>query len=130
VVVSPKTPSDVYILNIEEEEKKFMSQIDESWLWHRRMGQIGFENLIKVSKKVVVRDMQKIIKPSKFVCRHFQHGKNTRVRFKTRGYSTSRPSELVHTNLYGPTRTKSMKGEHYIILFLDDYTRMTWVYFF
>jgi hypothetical protein len=129
VVVAPRTPSNVYILNIEEEEKCCMSQIDESWLWHRRMGHIGFDNLIKVNKKEVVRDMPKIIKPSNSVCRHCQHGKKTRVRFKTKEYSTSKPLELVHTDLCGPTRTKSMQGEHYFILFIDDYTRMTWVSF-
>jgi hypothetical protein len=37
--------------------------------------------------------------------------------------------ELVHTELYGPKRTKIMQGEHYFILFIDDYTRMTWVSF-
>jgi hypothetical protein len=61
-----------------------MSLVDESWLWNRRMGHIGFENLIKVNKKEVVRDMPNIIKPSNFVCRHCQHGKKTRVRFKTK----------------------------------------------
>jgi hypothetical protein len=75
VIVAPRTPSNVYILNIEEEEKCCMSQIDESWLWHKRMGHIGFDNLIKVNKKEVVRDMPRIIKASNFVCRHCQHGK-------------------------------------------------------
>ena len=72
MAVAPKTPSDVYILNIEEEEKCCMSLVDESWLWNRRMGHIGFENLIKVNKKEVVRDMSNIIKPSNFVCRRRQ----------------------------------------------------------
>jgi hypothetical protein len=57
VVVAPRTSSDVYILNTEEEEKCCMGQIDESWLWHRRMGHISFDNLIKVSRKEVVKDM-------------------------------------------------------------------------
>jgi hypothetical protein len=73
--------------------------------------------------------MSKIIKPSNFVYRHYQHGKYTRVRFKTKENSTSKPLELVHTNLFGPTRTKSMQCEHYFILFIDDYTRMAWVPF-
>jgi hypothetical protein len=32
VVVAPKTPRDVHILNIEEEENFCMIQIDENWL--------------------------------------------------------------------------------------------------
>jgi hypothetical protein len=75
VVVAPRTPSNVYILNIEKEEKWCMSQIDESWIWHTRMGHIGFNNLIKVNKNEFVINMPKFIKPSNFVCRHRQHGK-------------------------------------------------------
>ena len=37
--------------------------------------------------------------------------------------------ELVHTYLCGPTRVKEIKGEHYFSLFIDDYTRMTLVFF-
>jgi hypothetical protein len=61
VFVSPRIPSNVYILKIEEEEKCCMIQIDERWLWHRRMGHIGFEILIKVNKKEAMRDVPKIL---------------------------------------------------------------------
>jgi hypothetical protein len=87
------------------------------------MGHTGFENLIKINKKEVVRNMSKIIKPSNPICRHFQHGKKTRIKFKTKEYSTSKPLELVHTDLCGLKITKSMQGEHYFILFIDDYTK-------
>jgi hypothetical protein len=46
------------------------------------MGHIRFDNLIKFSKKEAVKNMPKIIKPSNYVCRNCQHGKQTRVRFK------------------------------------------------
>jgi hypothetical protein len=49
-----------------------MSQIDENWLWHRRMRHINFDNLVKVSNKKAVRGMPKIIKPSNPVCKHYQ----------------------------------------------------------
>ena len=45
-----------------------MSMIDESWLWHRRMGRLNFDNLMKVSKKEVVMDFPKIVKPLNSVC--------------------------------------------------------------
>jgi hypothetical protein len=119
----------VYILDIKEEEECHMSQEDESWLWHKRMGHLRFDNLIKASKKGVVKDMPKVIKPSDPVCKHCQLGKKTRVRFKTKEHSTSKPLEIVHTDLCGPSRTRIIQGEHYFMLIIDDYTRMTWVYF-
>jgi transposase InsO family protein len=35
----------------------------------------------------------------------------------------------VHTDLVGPTTTKGLKGERYFMLLVDDYTRMTAVFF-
>jgi hypothetical protein len=75
VAIAPRTSSNVYILDIKEEEECYMSQVDESWLWHKRMGHLSFENMIKDSIKEAVKDMPKIIKPSNHVCKHFQLGK-------------------------------------------------------
>ena len=49
--------------------------------------------------------------------------------FKSKEYSTTRPLEIVHTNLVGPTTTKGLKGEKYFMLLVDDYTRMVVVFF-
>ena len=70
VVVSPRTSNNLYILNMEGEEKCCLGQEDESWLWHRRLGHIIFENLIKSNKKESIRDLPTIIKPSNPICKH------------------------------------------------------------
>ena len=106
-----------------------MNLVNESWLWHRRLGHINFDNLVKVSNLEVVINLPNIRKPSNPICRHCQLGKKTRIRFKTKEYSTSKPLELVHTDLCEPTRTKSLQGESYFMLFIDDFTRMAWVSF-
>ena len=73
--------------------------------------------------------LTKYHKPSNPMCRHCQLGKQTRIRFKTKEYSMSKPLELVHTKLCRPTRTKNLQGESYFMLFNDDFTRMAWVVF-
>jgi hypothetical protein len=102
-----------------------MSQIDESWLWNGRMGHLIFDNLIKASKNGVVKDIPKFIEPSDPDCKQCQLGKQTKVIFKLKEYSTSKPLEIVHTDLYGPSRTKIIQGEHYFMLIIDEYKRMT-----
>ena len=82
--VAPRASSNVYILHMEGEEKCCLGQEDESWLWHRRLGHISFENLVKANKKEAVRDLPKIIKPSNSICKHCQIGKHTKVSFKTK----------------------------------------------
>ena len=69
------------------------------------MGHIHFGNLIKVSKHQAVREMPEIHKPNIGICEAYQHGKQTRVEFKTKEHSTTRPLELVHTDLCGPPQS-------------------------
>ena len=75
------------------------------------MGHIHFENIFKVNKKEVVRYIPEITKPSSTMWKYFQHGKQTRVEFKTKEHSTKKLLELVHTNLGETTRTKVLDGE-------------------
>jgi hypothetical protein len=110
---------------MDEEEKCFSSQEDESWLWHRRLGHLRFEKLIKDNKKEAKRDLPKVIKPSNSICKHCQKGKQTIASFKTKKNSTTKPLELIHTDLCGPTRTKIIYKENYFMLIIHDYTRMT-----
>jgi hypothetical protein len=41
----------------------------------------------------------------------------------------TRPFELVHSDLCGPMRTDSHGGKRYYIVFIDDFSRWTFVYF-
>ena len=41
--------------------------------------------------------------------------------------ATSKPLELLHLDLMGPTRTESLGGKRYILVVVDDFTRYTWV---
>jgi transposase InsO family protein len=129
VGISPRTPENVYILDAKLNEECHINYVDESWLWHRRLEHIKFDNLWKVRNLGAVRNLPKIIKPSNAMCRHCQLGKKDRVRFKTKEYTTSKPLDLVHADLCGPTRTKSIQGESYFKLFIDDFTRMSWICF-
>ena len=122
-----RNTNNVYIL--ENENQSYLSMVVESWLWHRSLGHLSFDNLAKIITKEVVRDLPKIVVPLKSACKHCQHGKQTRASFKLKEHMTSHPLEIVDTDLCGPTKTKIMQGDHYFMSLIDDYTRMTWVTF-
>ena len=63
-----RNSNNVYIL--ENEFQCYLSMVDESWLWHRRLGHLNFDNLVRISKKEAVRDFPKIVKPLNSVCKH------------------------------------------------------------
>ena len=37
--------------------------------------------------------------------------------------------ELIHTDVCGSMHTRNLGGSYYFLLFIDDCTRYTWVYF-
>ena len=72
--------------------------------------------------------MPQITKPVN-ICEECVKGKQKRVSFETKEYSSNKPLELVHIDLCGPTKTTSLNGEKYFMLFIDDYSRIVWVMF-
>jgi transposase InsO family protein len=43
--------------------------------------------------------------------------------------STTKPLELLHMYLFGPTTYGSIGGNTYCLVIVDDYSRYTWVFF-
>jgi hypothetical protein len=50
IATTARTSSNIYVLSEIGNEKCFLGKEDESWLWHKRMGQIHFDNVVKVRK--------------------------------------------------------------------------------
>ena len=127
ITTGSRTTENLYTLSDESEKTFLMSQTEESWLWHKRLRHLSFNNMSKICNSKAVRGMSIIEKPSNPVCDSCQKGKQTRVIFKTKEHHTKKPLELVHTDLCGPMRTQSTNEDKYFMLCIDDYTRMTWV---
>eukprot|EP00253_Pinus_taeda_P009101 PITA_09101 len=89
-------------------------------------------NLLRVSQMCdngteAVRGLPDIKILDNTICKSCQFGKQTRTNFPEKEGSASRPLELVHTDVCGPFRTRSPRGEDYFILFIDNFYRMVWL---
>ena len=51
-----------------------MSQVEENWLWHKRLGHLNFNNLARISKHKKVRGLPQITKPAN-ICEECVKGK-------------------------------------------------------
>jgi hypothetical protein len=101
--------------------------IDDSELWHQRLGHLNFSDMLKIAGKDVVKGLPKMEKTEKEICGSCQLGKQTRAAHKkTSGIQTSRNLELLHMDLIYPTRTASLGGKRYILVIADDFSRYTW----
>ncbi|KAL4352088.1 hypothetical protein GQ457_06G029360 [Hibiscus cannabinus] len=134
-------PEKKEIANVPMENKSFALKWDsaaegahaihsnDTWLWHRRYGHFNMRALCELHKKNMVRDFPSI-SLSNDLCEPCKLGKQHRLPFpKEEVWRASEKLQLVHTNICGPHRTLSLGGNKYFILFIDDFTRMTWVYF-
>jgi hypothetical protein len=87
-----RTENNVYVLKEEEEEECNLSKYDESWLWHRRLGHLNFDHIIKLKNNGAVKDLPKISKPYDSVCKSCQIGKLTRTQFKSKKFPSTEKS--------------------------------------
>ena len=98
----------------------FTSTATSSLLWHRRLGHPCFDKLKKILPWLSL---------TQFVCESCQLGKHHRSSYSSRdGIPSSAPFDLLHCDVWGPFRTPSISGHRYYIVFVDDYTRVSWVY--
>ena len=62
-------------------------------------------------------------------CSACQAGKQVANTHPTKAYMSTRVLELLHMDLSGPTTYKSLRGNLYCLVIVDDYSRYTWVFF-
>ena len=92
------------------------------------MGHASYKHLSIVSKYELVLGIPKLSRMSNVVCGPCQLGKQTKAKHpSTQTSATSRPLELLHLDLMGPTRTESLGDKRYIMVVVDDFTRYTWI---
>ena len=102
----------------------FIAQVEESWLWYRRLCHVNFDNTIKIRKLKKVRGIPSLKKPNVGLCKNYQIGKMGKTSFKRKKYQSKDVLEIVHTDLCGPIGVENYSGEKFFILFVDDYSRM------
>ena len=106
------------------------ARVDVLELWHQRLGHANFKQVAKISKLEAIEGLPKFGKVEKIICGACQIGKQTKASYhKVNVIATSRCLELLHVDLMGPIRTKSLGGKRYIMVIVNDFSRYTWVKF-
>ncbi|GJX66805.1 putative ribonuclease H-like domain-containing protein [Tanacetum coccineum] len=104
--------------------------LDESNLWHRRLGHINFKTLNKLVRGNLVRGLPLKIFENNHTCVACQKEKQHKSSCKTKSISSiSQPLQILHMDLFGPTFVKSLMKKMYCLVVIDDYSRFSWVFF-
>jgi hypothetical protein len=125
---------NLYLVNFASHEANLtaclISKTSKGWLWHGRITHIGMIQLKKTFKKGMVMGVKDVTFEKDKLCSACQAGKQVTSHHRMKVYvSTTRPLELMHMDLFGPTTYKSLGGNLYCLVIVDDYSRCTWTFF-
>jgi len=64
-----------------------------------------------------------------FHCDVCQFAKHHRTTFPPNGNKSSKPFDLIHPDVWGPSSIPNISGAKWFVSFIDDYcTRVTWIF--
>nr|GEV42926.1 hypothetical protein [Tanacetum cinerariifolium] len=99
-----------------------------SWLWHRRLSHLNFGVINHLARQGLVRGLPKLKFEKEHMCYACAMGKSKKKSYKPKSKDTNQEKlYLLHMDLCGPMRVKSVNGKKYILVIVDDYSRFTWV---
>lgn len=99
-------------------------------LWHRRLAHINISDLKKMKNGTVdglsyPEETSNMSEKCVTCC----EGKAARLPFSHVGQRSSDTLQIIHADVCGSMETKSIGGAQYFLLFVDDHSRMTFIYF-
>ena len=93
------------------------------WLHHYRLGHPPFSLLKSMFPTLFLS-----LDPSTFHCDVCVISKQHRVSYPISNKLHSIPFALIHSDVWGPCKIPTYSGARWFISFIDDCTRMTWVF--
>jgi transposase InsO family protein len=126
-IVIGKEEGGLYKLKGHSEAAMTHSIENQCELWHRRLSQINYKALPYVSKEAT--GLLELKVDHEGVCNGCAQGKNIKNPFSKRDSKEKGVLEIIHSYVCGPMPSSSISGYVYYVLFIDDYSRKTWVYF-
>lgn len=92
-------------------------------LWHYRLGHPNFLHLQKLVPSLFSNKSPKSVSVWNLSIR--KHARNS---YSIRPYKKSHPFSIIHSDVWGPSCIKNITGICWFALFVDDHTRITWVF--
>nr|GEU52727.1 hypothetical protein [Tanacetum cinerariifolium] len=102
----------------------------KSWLWHLRLSHLNFGAINHLARQGLVRGLPKLKFEKDHLCSACAMGKSMKKSHKPKSEDTNQEKlYLLHMDLCGLMRVKSVNGKKYILVIVDDYSQFTWVKF-
>ncbi|GKD70778.1 integrase, catalytic region, zinc finger, CCHC-type containing protein, partial [Tanacetum coccineum] len=123
--------SNLYTLSLEDMMFSFpicllsKASKTKSWLWHQRLSHLNFDYITTLANQGLVRRLSILKFQKDPLCSACALGKSKKHSYKPKVEdSIQEKLYLLHMDLCGPMRIQSINGRIYILVIVDDYSRI------
>ena len=96
----------------------------EANIWHRIFGHVNFKTLNKLVKGNLVKGLPNKVFENDHTCVACLKGKQHKASHKSKSFSSeSKPLQLLHMDLFGPTSVRSINHKVYCLVITDGFSR-------
>ena len=79
-------------------------------------------------QQLASRGLLGLVSTENFDCVSYQLGKQPALPFNTSESIFIDIFDLIHSNVWGPSFVSSIDGSRYFVVFVDDYSRYSWIF--
>ncbi|WJZ96775.1 hypothetical protein VitviT2T_015427 [Vitis vinifera] len=101
-----------------------VSSLPSLALWHSRLGHASSSRVQQLVSRGLLGSVSKDI----FYCTSCQLGKQPALPFNNSESISNSIFELIHSDVWGPSPVASIGGSQYFVVFIDDYSRYSWIF--
>lgn len=103
--------------------RALLASTQVSSLWHQRL-----EHPSATTHSRLASSFSSITSPILHHCTACAQAKCTRLPFLLSTTTSTKCLELIHSDVWGPSPFLSMKSYRYYVIFVDDFSRYSWIY--
>jgi len=123
-----KRKGNLYKINLSELSNQnitcLLSIKWDHWVWHKKLWHASLRLISKLQRHDLVRILPRMSYKDDLLCKVCQKEKHIKTSFSSKNFIfTLRTLELLHINLFGPTRTTSISVKKYDLAVVGDYSR-------
>ena len=101
-----------------------VSSIPSLALWHARLGHASSSRV----QQLASRGLLGSVSTENFDCVSCQLGKQPALPFNSNESISTDIFDLIHSDVWGPSLVSSIGGFRYFVIFVDDYSRYSWIF--
>ena len=113
----------MYVLLVEDACMEKTKGGDITALWHAKLGHVNYHKLKMMMNKSSLRGLPNLDVRTDVVCAGCQYGKAHQLPYEESSFRAKQLLELIHSDVFGKVKQSSINGMHYMVTFIDDYSR-------